>query len=88
MSVLFGLLQTPQTAGCGKKVVLWIFSIDARFQSVAGDRQLLLTLGQRVAVGYLKLPCHQVSPCDHFRYRMFYLKARVHLHKVEAAAGV
>ena len=72
-----------ERAGGGQKLFVRRLSTNARLNRVAGDLQLVLAQGQRLAAGHAQLPLHQIKTGDGFRHRMLHLQARVHLHKVE-----
>ena len=53
---------------------------------MAATVQLLLRFWQWLASCYRKLPGNQVLTANHFRYRMLYLQAGIHFHKIEIVA--
>ena len=70
-----------QRAGGGQKVVVRALGTNAGLDGVAGDLELVLAQGQRLATGHAQLPLHQVLPGDGFGHRMLHLQAGVHLHE-------
>ena len=55
---------------------------------MAGDRELVLAQGQRLATGHTQLPLHQVLPGDGLGDRMLHLQAGVHLHKEKGHGAI
>ncbi|MNM87516.1 hypothetical protein D3C81_996990 [compost metagenome] len=80
--------QEAQRAGGRQELLVGVLGVDARFQRVAVDAQLLLRERQRLAGGDAQLPFDQVLPGDHLGDRMLDLQARVHLHEIEGAVLV
>src|SRR5262245_24943417 len=65
-----------------------VFGVDAAFDGVADEDQLVLCLIQLFSGGDADLGGDQVVDRDHLGDRMFNLDARVHLHEIEAAVLV
>ena len=72
-----------QRAGGGQKIVVGVFSANARLNRVADDFQLMLLLGQGPATGHQQLPAHQVFAGNGFGHRVLDLQTGVHLHEVK-----
>src|SRR5205085_7382786 len=60
-----------------------VFRVDATLDGVPGEDDILLLVGQLLALSHANLIAHDVGDCDHLRHRMLDLYARVHLHEVE-----
>ena len=73
--------QMLERAGRRQKPARRIFRVDARFDRVAFDLELLLSQRQRFARCNLELPFDQIEARDHLRHRMLDLQARVDLHE-------
>ena len=80
--------EVGDAPGRRQEVLCRILGIDARFQRVAGDGELVLRQRQRFAAGHAQLPFHQVQPGDHFGHRVLDLKPRIHFHEIERACAV
>ena len=62
-----------------------IFGIQTALDRVAGNSDLILGDGQRLACGYAQLFFDDVKAGDHFGNRMFDLYAGVHFYEIEFA---
>lgn len=69
-------------AWTGRKL-LWVFGIDATFETVADEFDVLLLERQRLSVGEPDLFLDEVDAGHHFGDRMFDLDAGVHFHEEE-----
>ena len=76
--------QSDDGTGRGQEAVVRIFSIDPRFNGVAGEGDFALRQRQLFAGRDLKLPGDEIEPGDFFRHRMLDLKPRIHLDEPEA----
>ncbi|MNV30070.1 hypothetical protein D3C71_1213240 [compost metagenome] len=74
-----------QGAGGRQEATVGVFGIQARFQRMAADLQLVLLQGQRLPAGHAQLPFHQVGAGDALGDRVFNLQAGVHFHEEEIA---
>ena len=65
-----------------------ILCVQTNLDSVPLGRDLVLGQRERMSVGYIDLPTHQIGSSDALGHWMFDLQTRVHLQEVEAAVGV
>ncbi len=77
--------QMHELAGRGQEVLGRVLGVDARFQRMAVDAQLLLHQRQLLAGGDAQLPFDEIEAGDHLGDGMLDLQARVHLHEEELA---
>ena len=77
-----------QRTDVGQEVVLRVFGVHAHFDGVAGDGELILGEGQRLALGHADLFLHQVKPRDLLRHGVFHLEAGIHFQEVEVVLVV
>jgi len=88
MGVLLWLAQMPQQTDGRQEVLRWIFRINADFDGMTADGQILLPTRQWFASGHPQLPLDEILTGDHLGHRMLNLQARVHFHKVEGTVGI
>src|SRR4029077_18721855 len=81
------LAPERQRSRRGQIFLRGIFGIDARFDSMPAERDLLLRQRQGAPLRDLYLPAYEVQPRDQFRDGMFDLQPRVDLEKIELAIG-
>ena len=65
-----------------------VFCIDAAFNGVAPELDLFLLQRQRLPCGNDELLGDQINASHHLGDRMLHLDAGIHLHEVEATAGI
>ena len=66
-----------------QEVILGVFGIDATFQGMSPQGNILLFISQTLSRGYAHLLFDKVNTGHHFCYRMLHLNPGVHFHKVE-----
>lgn len=81
-------MERDDAPGAGDEAVVWVFSVDAALDGVAGERHVLLPEPQRLPGGDTELGEHQIEPGHHLGHRVLHLQAGVHLEKVEVAVGI
>jgi hypothetical protein len=72
----------------GRKPLVGILGVDARFERMAADRSCSWRSGSGSPAGHAQLPFDQILAGDHLGHRVLDLQAGVHLHEVEAAVLV
>ena len=92
-SSLIAQLEMLKPTDARQKPLGRILGVEPRLDRVAGDRQLILRLRQRLPARHPQLPLDQVLPGNLLGHRMLDLQPRVHLHEpdavgLEAIAGV
>ena len=65
-----------------------MLGVDAAFDGVAGEADVLLAVAQRLAGGDADLLAHDVDAAHHLRDRMLDLEPRVHLDEKEFAVAI
>ena len=60
-----------------------IFGIDAAFECVAAEMDIILPVRQLLTRCDKDLVAHQIDTCNEFRYRVFNLDAGIHFHKIK-----
>ena len=79
--------QMHEPANRRQKAAIRILGVDARFDRMTVDRELLLRLRQRLAGSDAKLPFDQVGSRDHLGDGVLDLQSRVHFHEIERAVA-
>ena len=78
-----GPVDLHDLAGRRREVLVGILGVDARFDRVAGDREIALREAERLAGGDADHRLHDVDAGDRLGDRVLDLHARVHLEEVE-----
>src|SRR5438093_2180742 len=65
-----------------------IFGIDAAFECVSAEMDIILPVRQPLTRCNKNLVPHQIDTCDQFGHRMFNLNAGIHFHEVKVPALV
>ena len=68
---------------CRQETRWHILCVKPCFETMPGDRQILLRQWQRFARRDTQLPFHQIDARDRFGHRMLHLQTRVHFHEPE-----
>ena len=77
-----GARKFVNATGIRKESLLGILCVDAAFDRVTADDDVILSQGQWIAGGDFELELDQVDARDHLRHRVLHLDARVHLDEV------
>ena len=80
-------IEPVERAGAGKEAARRIFGIEAGFDGVAFDRQLVLRPGDFFAARDAQLPFDQIDAGDLLGHRMFDLKPCIHFHEEDAVGA-
>ena len=68
-----------------QKSLFRIFCIDARFNRMAMQLQLMLQFRKTLTISYTTLPFNQIDTSHHLSHRMLNLKTRIHFHEIKTA---
>ena len=84
------VLRAPpaDAPGLRREAGVRVFGVQARFDGVAAEADLVLLARQRVAGGHAQLPLDQVEPGDRLRHRVLDLQPGVHFEEVVLLPGV